>query len=493
MTRHGILIVSALAGVTVLYLALLLFGPTEALVRTPEYQLPVIRHGLWSRVPAGALVLGLGLFAIFSLAGKVEELTATRAGRLRLWVALFLAGVACQVGPSAVHRYGLVELPLRVYLPDHTSYFTDAARIDDLRPWLRNFNSRLSSFATHTRTHPPGAVLLFYFPLQVMRASPELSQIIFGRIPRGDTALGMFSIGPPEAAAGFVMSLFLLAAAAAAVPLAFALVRVFLDDRRALAASALFAAMPGFAQKTPALDHLLGVILLASGWLMVTALRDRKMRRVAVAGALVGAGLWIGTSLLAAPLFCLLMLGAGIHRFRKPEARPKTHLGLFLSLTAIFFGSAGAALVLVGAVLDLNAFDTYQAITEAGWRFNNEISGRTHAWMWVAWDPYELLIFSGLPAGALAVASWGREAAAVGRRQWDRAQPWLWAIWVFLAALALSGKVVYEASRLAWFAFPLTAAAAAAALPDEMKTGRTTAVAIVALTAVSALVFRLLF
>lgn len=480
--------------ITALFLGLLLVGPTEALVRTPEYQLPVIRHGLWSRIPAGALLLGLGLLVIFSLSDLAAKLTANRAGRFRLWLALFLAGVACQLGPAAVHRFGLMELPLRVYLPDHTSYFTDAVRIDDLRLWLQNFDAKLSSFATHTRTHPPGAVLLFYFPLQAMRAAPEFSRLVFDLIPKGDAALGMFSIGTPEAAAGFLMSLFLLATAAAAVPLSFALLRVFLDDRRALVASALFAAMPAFAQKTPVLDHLLGVILLASGWLMVTALRDRRMRRVAIAGALVGSGLWLGTSLLAAPLFCLLMLGAGIHRFRKPEAPLKTHLGLFLSLAAIFFGSAGAALCLVGAALNLNALEVYRAITEAGWRFNNETSGRTQAWMWVAWDPYELLIFSGLPAGTLAAAAWAREAVAVGRRQWDRVRPWLWAIGGFLAALVLSGKVVYEASRLAWFAFPLIAAAAAAALPDpETKTGRTTAVAIVALTAVSALVFRLLF
>ena len=54
-------------------------------------------------------------------------------------------------------------------------------------------------------------------------------------------------------------------------------------------------------------------------------------------------------------------------------------------------------------------------------------------------------------------------------RQWTRIDPWTAATIVFLLALNLSGRVCYEASRLAWFCFPLLALAAAQSLPPPGK------------------------
>jgi hypothetical protein len=478
---------------TLLYLGAIAFTPA-GLIGTPEYRLPVLHHGSFARLPVAALILALAVLVAVLFLRDLPALLSARLGRPRVYAAFFLLGLSFQLGPAAAHRMGLVELPLRVYLPDHTSYFSDAAKILSMRVWLEAFPVRLRELGTHTRTHPPGAVMPFFVLLRAMESRPELAELAAGWVPRGDEARSKLGLSTPEVAAGGLAALFLLLIAAATVPLAFALGRALTDDRRAGLAAALFAAMPAFGHQTPVLDHALGFMILLALWFTVSALHRRALWKMPAAGAIIGFGLWFGTSVLAAAPLCLLFLAAGLFHLRKETAPLRNHVVLFLALTALLLTTGAAVTALIGTALDINYLQIYRAVMESGWSFNNRVSGRFHAWMWMLWDPYELAAFAGMAVSGCFLWAIIGQGRLLGARRFSAINPWLLATVVFLLALDLSGKVVYEASRLAWFTFPLIALGAVNALPDPDEPGYLPASAILlGLTAASALTFRMIF
>lgn len=500
-----------IAAATIAYLVAILFTPSW-LIGTPEYHWPVLRHAMTSMFPAAALVLVLAGALALMLAEDADAILRAPWGRSRLYLCLLGLGLVFQLGPFAMHKMGLVEFPLRVYLPDHTSYFTDAAKIQDLDSWLSGYPREVPELATHSRTHPPGAILVFYAAQKFMEGHPRLSAAIVSALPRSEEAERAFSLTPAQTAAGPVMAALLLLMAAASVPLTFALARLFFTEDegenrtanqdpfangstnvQAVLAAALFAAAPAFSAKTPVLDHALGVMALLALWLTVSGVRLRKIERIVAGGGVIGFGLWLGLTLLAALPLCVLYSCAAIWKFRREGAPFRRCLVLETAVTVLLAGTASAVVLLPGAALNVSWIEIYRAITQIGWRMNNELSGRVHAWMWIAFNSYEIMAFAGAPLAALFIMSAVGLFPKLRSRRFKDLDPWLLALVVFLVLLDASGKVCYEASRLAWFSFPLIAIAASRSAPLPGP-GRMAAPAmIMALEIASVIVFRLVF
>ncbi len=476
---------------TIAYLAALSFTP-DFLIGTPEYKWPVLKHGQLSRLPLAALVMALASAASLLLFREVKEIAAAKWGRAKIFAALFLIGAGFQTGPALVHKMGAIELPLRVYLPDHTSYFTDAAKIGDAGEWARNFPKNVKNMATHTRTHPPGATLLFLAVQRMMERTPALSEAYVDHAPRSAEAMKRFGLSPSQVTAGAFSALLLFLASASAAPLTFAIARIMMDDKSALLATALFAAGPVFAHKTPVLDHLLGVIILLSLWLCLSAVRHKHMWRIGLAGLLMGTGVWMGTAVLAALPLCAAYLAAAFFVFAKKDVSYARLAVLLACCILVLMGAALFSITLVGVVLGVGFPEVYAAITETGWYNNNTVSGRVHSWMWIAFNHYEVLAWAGVPVAIMFIVAVVRTVNAARQKRFSSVDPFLVALVVFLLALNFSGKVCYEAARLTWFCFPLIAMAGAREAAAE-KSGWKLPAALVAMQSASTLVFRMIF
>jgi hypothetical protein len=464
------------------------------LIGTAEYQWPVLHHGLISRVPVASVILAGAVALSLLLIAELPQLWKVKRGRVKVYLGLLVLGLAFQLGPAAVHPMGLLEYPLRIYLPDHTSYFTDAQKVQALRPWANAFPAHLGDFATHTRTHPPGAVALFYGAQRVAGFFPRLAEAYVELMPRSREAMQMFGLSPAQALAGGGCAMLLLLVSAAMAPLAFAVARTVITDQRAAMAAVLLASAPAFSHKTPILDHLFAGLILTALWLVLTAVRQRQMWRVALAGAIIGAGLWLGTSLLAAFPLIAMLGGAAIWQYRQDDSSPGRIMILLGCIVGALAGAAFLSMLAVGALLGADYLEVYQAITEIGWKYNNQISGRFQTWMWIAFNPYELLAWAGWPLAALFLAAVYTEPKKAWRLAPDHLAAGTIALAAFLLILDLSGKVCYEASRLCWFCYPLLAipAAQVAPLPGPGRNYLRPAL-ILGAQAVSTLVFKMIF
>ncbi|MFO8058202.1 MAG: hypothetical protein R6V10_12985 [bacterium] len=528
-----VMTLAAVAALTLAFLVLLRLFPHE-LGSTAEYEWPVLFHGELSRLPAAVLITLLCAGVLAFPATESHALLRKKAGRLRLLAALFLLGAGLQLGPAAVHEQGLLEYPLRVYLPGHTSYFADAARVEDAEKWLDDFLPRFEKLSaileevkarqasgnevkelwqkadrilhTHSRTHPPGAVMAFYAAQELARSSPGFTGYYLNSAPRSREAAQRFGLDAAEVAAGGVSAFVLFLLAAGCVPLAFAIARLVLKEEQALLAAGLFATAPAFSHKTPVLDHALAFFILLCLWLFMSGLFTGKWWKPVIAGIIAGLALWIGTSVVALFPLCALFAAAWFVKSGRQENHGTGISGKKAgvnALSAFFILSAVAAAVCLGLgiVLDLSYIKVYQAVSRTGWNLNNLASNRENVPLWMVFNVYEMLAFAGVPMAFFFLASTGKSITDVFKKRGSETAPWVLAIIVFLLALDLSGKVCYEASRLAWFGFPLMAIAAAQLIPaqtedtngNNRRTMTLFIAALLALQAACAITFRMIY
>ncbi len=528
------LLFAAVFIISAAYLVLIGLFP-RTLGATGEYEWPVLFHGVVKRLPAALLITLLGVCLAALFFRDAPAIAGRRAGKARILLALFLLGAALQAGPAAVHKQGLLEYSLRVYLPDHNSYFADAARIRDPRQWLDHYLARFEKlsaildkvkagqqsgrdvrglwreadaiFHTHTRTHPPGAVLAFYAAQELAGSSPGFTRFYVQAVPRSREAAGEFGISASEVTAGGLCALVLFLTAAASVPLAFVLARLFLSDQKAVLAAALFATAPAFSHKTPVLDHCLAFVVLFCLWLFMSGLFSSKWWKPVVAGVIAGPAMWMGTSVIALFPLCAVFAAAWLVKSANGDRASKegswkgraVHALVFI---AVLSGTAAVVCLSAGTALDLSYIKVYKAVSRVGWNLNNLASQRQNVSLWIAFNFYEMIAFAGVPLAVFFIASAASSLVSVFKRQAATgAVPWVLAIAVFMLALNLSGKVCYEASRLAWFCFPLMAIAAAEKIPahstdihnEEQKPATLFIAGLLALQAACAIVFRMIY
>ncbi|OGP60237.1 MAG: hypothetical protein A2V67_18775 [Deltaproteobacteria bacterium RBG_13_61_14] len=472
------------AVLTVLYLAALALWP-EALNHNSEYQWPVLRHGMTLKlVPAGlALILIMAIIVSHYRKTDWEELTFWK--RERLIILVLLTGVASQVIPMTVHRMGLLEFPLRVYLADHTSYFTDAVLLKKNQDWMRNFPELVPQLHTHSRTHPPGAISLFQTIIKATEFLPKFVAWYNHKIPRSQEAAEHFNLAPEEIAAGGISAFLLLSLALLSLVLFYQTGMALVEREDALwLGVCFFLFTPTFSNKSPILDQLFAFFIFFGLNGFTIGIKKKEYFLVFAAGIWFACGLWWSYTFLAAlPLACLIAFSV----WWKDRS-----IFLLHALGLLLLGFLTVPLLL-SWVSNYDLVAIYRA-NLAGWHFNNTVSGRIHMWKWILFNPYEFFAWLGVPIFLLfALAVW-REIKKAWRKQWDRIDPFTWAIVLFGIALDLSGRVCYESPRLAWFYAPLVCLVAAKGFTETEGSNRAWPLAIVlVLQAATVLVFRMLF
>ena len=113
-------------------------------------RIPGLRFPLW---PLGIAAGGLLVFVL--LLWRLRPVA-------RSVTAIILAGFVLVLGTSVIQgpTYGLVG-PMRGPA-QHLQYLHDAEQVTSAGEFVREFHEQQPCLSVHSRTHPPGAVLLYY-------------------------------------------------------------------------------------------------------------------------------------------------------------------------------------------------------------------------------------------------------------------------------------------------------------------------------------------
>lgn len=183
--------------------------------------------------------------------------------------------------PSAFDKIrAIVESPIA------TSYYTDAAQIRSVGPWLKSFHTQ--ELSLHSSTHPPGGVLYYHF-----------WQWLLG--PERAPAVGACVIG-------FLASL--------GVPLAYLFSGLWTEDRKSrLTVASLYAVTPALILFFPEFDQVYPLFTMAIILLWMNAM-EGGIRHAVGFGLVLGAALFFAYNLLTLGAFIALDILVRAYRER---------------------------------------------------------------------------------------------------------------------------------------------------------------------------------
>jgi len=353
---------------------------------------------LWALLAAA--LLALAIWAAPRLLAPTVRPAAFAASAFGLTLALRLALGAASIGPAGWARafdLDRFEGP-NEYVPALTALRYGAGF------FLDRFAELVPALPVHAAGHPPGLLLV----------------------------MDAFAIDTPERLAAVC-----IAGGALIAPLAYALGRKLLEERRARIAALLCATAPSVllfgATSADALYAVLGL-------LAAIPLASRRLP-VRIAGAL---------ALAAASLFAWSLLAVGawaaLLAWRRDGLKDMLALGLLCGAVLVAFHAAFAALTGFDPIGTLRA-------TEDVYRFG--IASERPYWFWLPGSPTAFLVMLGLPVAWLALRALGAgDDAAV-------------AIFTVIAIAAVAGFTKAEVERIWLFLVPFICVAAASALQER--------------------------
>lgn len=386
----------------------------------------------------------IGLVGLATVGALVVQIVVTRAAEPDVWVALLR----------------------RTYAWKATGYWTVGAPVSDVADFISNYPARVEDYPVHVSRHPPGLSLVFTLGTRLFEAAPGLAESIAAPL-REQSCQGLLSpsLPAPVMASGLFGALAEIAMAMLAVVPLYFLVKRLAGSGAAAWAVALFPLTPGFGMWVSQFDRGFGlitavVLLLCEG--IVTA---NSRRHALAAGVILSAAsflsfgnipiagiaavyslvrIWQTTPALAASLKAR-PLGAAL-RSASTIMAPRIIQGA-LAL-------AGMTTVWIAAfvLFRLDVFGLWRAI------FDSHLDIPFPYWPFVAWHPWDIITFIGVPLVAIA--------ATAG---WKRAAPLTAAFVITLGMLSLAHIARGETGRVWLFFTPIAVGAAAIVLATRSR------------------------
>lgn len=422
---------------------------------------------------AAAAAAALVAWAVTRGASRIFPLGAGILGAL-----LTFALIAAQPG-------GLERVLGSLVSRNSFGYVWDEALAPNTAALLADYPAASAGLNQHSRTHPPGPLLLVRVLSGLGSATPgkEFAQAAIDReIGRARDRRRPLPARPPVPGAVLALAVLLpLAGAAAVWPLA-SLARSWgLPPAAVSFAAALWLLLPARTLFTPSLDQALPLLLTGAAALAA----GKGLPRAALAGLVLFAACFLTWGCLAAVPF-LLLISAAANPGGGGEGSA-LRLGpwrLGLAAPAVAGAAFTAPWVLLYATSGFNAL----AALSSALTLHRQIAVDTRSYpLWLAWNPYDVALLAGplvvgLALTAMALKPW---------REGGRAAVFLplLGFWGLLTLLWISGSVRGEIGRiwLMWMPFACVFAAGAAGAgtlsPEENhgRAGHTAALAAQAL------------
>jgi hypothetical protein len=166
----------------------------------------------YSRIPAfGDLLLGVGLFVLFLAALSHLQRVEFSLPCVILWGVVLILGSNLTQGWERAFAIPVAGDPLYWQLKgDGIEYYHDALNINDPVSWIASYEHIQPELRLHSRSHPPGPVLVMYTLLHLNR-SPSFIGIALACVSIALSACFLYGILRTESTSpGYGVFLFLL-------------------------------------------------------------------------------------------------------------------------------------------------------------------------------------------------------------------------------------------------------------------------------------------
>ncbi len=386
-------------------------------------------------LPLLCIALIIGLFWL-------QEVKKNFTRKVSLLI-LLLIGLSFLFELSVVFfsRSGIPVLIHRIINPDLNSYFTASLQVTNPTDFLKNYEEEMKQFVYHARSHPPGAILLFYFIKQLLIPFTFFINFANHLNPTHTDVRQIWNVLLPIDRATVIFStLFLPFLSTLTLIPIFKTAKRLYGEVTAIRSSFVFLFIPSIVLFIPIHDTFLPLFSIGAFYFLVKGLQDKHLVSFFLSGFILFIGCTFNLALL--PLMVFFFLFA-LFFLLKNKLKIKNYLKEGILCAIGFFLPP----ILLYLFFEFNFIRLIQIIL-------HEVP-HLHTRSYTTWLFYNLLdffIFVGIPLTALFFIQLKQTFSFLLKKHWSNIDLLFIAFLLMFIILDVTGSTRGETGRI-WSIF----------------------------------------
>jgi len=389
-------------------------------------------------------IIGFLIIELFWIIEK-KKFLITRTKTLLL--VLITLSFFFQLSVLDFSRSGVPVLIHRIINPELNSYFTASLLIQDPIDFLKNYDQYLSHFVYHARSHPPGAVLIYYLVKQFISPFTFFIDFTNSLNPGHADVKQLWNLLLPINKATAIFSAFFipLLSTLTLIPLYYS-AKILYGTKVAIRSAFLFIFIPSIVLFIPINDVFLPLFSISSFLFLIKGLKENKNKHFFISGLILFLGIFFSLSLL--PLLLLFTIYS-VFKIRKDKFKkyinPILHFSIGFSLLPISFY----------LLFNFNFILLIQTI------MNEVVHVHTRSYTtWIFYNLYDFFVFTGIAISTIFFAL---------IKKFDKSDILFVSFLIFIIIVNLSGSTRGETGRI-WSPYlPFIILPVVAFLTDKLK------------------------
>lgn len=397
-------------------------GPNDSGIpaRWPYYFVNTVNK-LWA--PLFAVTLLLVIYSIF-------EKTAKRLTKKKEFLLLGVTVIATLMFHLSLvyfSRFGITILFRRIASPEMNGYFTAATQITDTRHFFSIFPTINMQLYQHAPTHPPGTIAIMKSGITLFEEMPNLTTLVlqFVKTPKDSYLLWSTLTSAQQACAIAFGFLSHLLGVIVLFPLYYC-VKMLTNRVIALRTIFIFALIPSFSFFATLFDPFYLFFPLVSCFSLLIGIQKQKKIFFFLTGFFLGISYLFSLSVTPLGFFVGIVLLMWIIKNKAYKTTLIPFLYFCIGLTCCIFLLAVYGLDLPKAMIAASLAPTHKV--------------RSYI-LSVFFNPYDFFVFLSIPITTIFLFG-------LGALRKNNVRNYLFAFWITLVVLSLSGATRGEVGRL---------------------------------------------
>lgn len=401
----------------------------------PEWQWSYLFINTLSRIylPILCVIILISLY----LWTEKKNMFSKKDSKLFIFLVMLLAFLF-QLSLLFFSRSGVTVLLHRIIDPELNGYFTASLSIQNINVFLKNYKDTMLSYVYHAKSHPPGAILLFYFLKQLITPFNFFINFANNLNPAHSDVKQLWNILLPinKATALFAAFFIPFLSTFSLIPLYFS-AKILYGTRVALRSIFLFFLIPTIVFFIPINDAFLHLFSITAFFFLLKGLEKKQKISFFLSGLFLLLGVLFNLSLI--PILILLSLFALLFLRNKKTPLIKGYIigGIFFSLG--FF----LPLLFLNLFFHFNFLQVIQTIT----KYAPGNMARSYS-LWIYYNLQDFLIFCGIPIAIIFFLMIKQSFLQIIKKQFKKLDPLFISFFIMIISLNFSGFVLGEVGRL---------------------------------------------
>jgi hypothetical protein len=441
----------------------------------PEWRWEYLFTNTLDKIYFPIIIIALLLFLLRLVERKKLFL---KKGTIWFLIIIILLSYIFQLSILFFSRAGITVLIHRIINPELNSYFTASLIIKDVPDFLHNYYQYMQHFIYHAKSHPPGAILFFYYIHQILSPFPIFESLAAKLNPIHSDVKAIWNTLLPSDKATAIFSAFFIPflSSLAIIPL-YCTAKMLYGIKIAIRCSFLYFLIPSMIFFIPINDAFLHIFSITALLFTLKGLRYNYNYYV-VSGFTLFIGVFFNLSLL--PLFIFFYVFILLNLLTK-----KVSLKNYIKISLLFYTGFLFTPIMLFVLFRYNFIEMMQMIMKSV----PHVYSRSYI-LWIFYNLFDYFIFAGIPTTIIFFLILKQLFFNIYNKIWKKVDILSTSFFIMLLITNFSGSVRGETARI-WIPYiPLMTLATTSYITKDKKFSTKAFVWILSLQAIQILIMQ---